>query len=286
MARQALLGAGFVPQNKGVRDQQTNPPSVVSTRDGTESVNSVLSRLTYEEQVSEASSEGWLSTEEARPKVVTWEQGLQADVPVEKAVGPEYREPTPFPSLEVSPKFKVYQRGKKQFHAMNRLPQPELDKLPMFVYEPRVAKEARTRPLTPCTRSERIRALESDVDLVYALKLEAAFVPRSVSLMLQLKQKAKKWLGNWDLSAYTSEQVYRMVVGAVGQAMLVDQAEEDVRGLMHIYEERSRMRPLHTRFFAEGRTGSGTGTCLTRPKPTVAVWRRLFGRTLTRGIVF
>lgn len=186
-----------------------------------------------------------------------------------------------------TPKYRVYFKGKKQQQRINRLPHEEAEKLPTFVFEPKVAQLAKpVKTSLPCHRAKLLKALTSDVDLVYALKMEAAFIPRSISLLQQLKQKARKWLAGWDMSLYTSQQIYEMTMNAIGQAMLVDTHEERVRAALHIAEERELNRPRQNQFLVEGRTGLGSSTCLNRPLGKVSAWRRLVGRRLTRAIAF
>lgn len=216
---------------------------------------------------------------------------ITANVPREIGVNTGYGDLTtiarPFEPLCYSTKQKVYFKGKKQFQEINRLPNEEVEKLPMFIMEPHEAKISKPYKMkTPCHRRKLLSAITSDVDLVYALKMEAAFIPRSISLLTQLKQKARKWLNNWDLSNYTSEAIYKMTMNAIAQAMLVDQEEMKVRAVLNITEERAFVRPEHTTFLTQGRTGLGSSTCLNRPLARVSAWRRFVAGRWTRAIRF
>lgn len=216
--------------------------------------------------------------------------GLQADVPADRFQQTGEGDPVlsaPFPNLQFAPRYRVMFRGRKQFHALNRLPLEEGDRLPMFAYEPKQPKLAPIISKTgPCSRRKLLKDFETDSDLVYVLKMDAAFQQRSVSLLLQLKQKARKWLAGWDMSAYTSQQIYEMAMKAIGQAMLVDEWEEKIRALLHMREERKYVRPAQNSFLVAGKTGSNDGSCLDRQRgKRTACWGVLW-RRLTRATRF
>nr|WKV33724.1 MAG: RNA-dependent RNA polymerase [Riboviria sp.] len=73
---------------------------------------------------------------------------------------------------------------------------------------------------------EKYEPLDVEADLYGVLRLEAVFQRRSHSLVLQLKQKAHRYLQQRDLRLYTRVQQYEMVTRAVTMAMLVDPLEE------------------------------------------------------------
>lgn len=62
----------------------------------------------------------------------------------------------------------------------------------------------------------------TDSDLVSYLRLEAAYQTRSPSLLLTLKNKAIRWFSQFDLSLYTLQEKYEMIMRAVTIAMLPD----------------------------------------------------------------
>lgn len=70
--------------------------------------------------------------------------------------------------------------------------------------------------------------LASDADLVYHLKMEAMFTPRTPLLLQQLKMKAKRWLAAWDMSKYSSEHIFKMMLHGVTMAYTISDAERDV----------------------------------------------------------
>lgn len=211
------------------------------------------------------------------PKTVGQQTGL----------GEIQHDAAPFPNISFGPRYRVGFRGRKQFHVLNRLPLDEGDKLPMFAYEAKKPTLAPIIPRTgPCNRRALLAKFETDADLVYALKMEAAFQQRSVSLLLQLKQKARKWLAAWDLSAYTSQEIYEMAMKAVGQAMLVDEWEERIRALLHMAEERKFIRPAQNSFLVHGRTGTDDGSCLDRQRGKGAAWWTACWRKWTRATRF
>lgn len=185
-------------------------------------------------------------------------------------------------------KYKVYFRSGKQMQPCNRLPNEESDKLPLFTRQnikPAVVKDTYWT-IFPCNREKLRRHMQTDVDLVYALKLEAAFCARTPGLLAQLKQKAKKWVAQWDMSLYTSKEIYEIITRAVGHAMLIDKEEEKVRALCHMRSERGNVRPVHNRFLSLGQTGVSASTALNRhPKKGFAVTTYLKNR-LTRVIKF
>lgn len=63
-------------------------------------------------------------------------------------------------------------------------------------------------------------------DLYYELALEALFLPRSHKLLIQLKQKARRWVQEYDMRKHTREQQYVMVAKAVTAAFFIHPQEE------------------------------------------------------------
>lgn len=66
-------------------------------------------------------------------------------------------------------------------------------------------------------------------DLYYELALEALFLPRSHRLLVQLKQKARRWVKEYDLRKLTREQQYLMVAKSVAAAFFIHPEEEKLR---------------------------------------------------------
>lgn len=171
------------------------------------------------------------------------EEGPVQGVEIEEVVeGPPPPQPLPVPEhferKKALPfKHQVLRKGVKRKQVANCDYAPEDAAKPIFVVEPHEFK--------PVRRSQRIfeglyweklfqsKAFgEVDEDLLAELWLEAAFQPRSPRLALQLKNKAKRYMADWDLSLYTSLQVTSMIIRAVGAAMTISPWEEEVRHLL------------------------------------------------------
>lgn len=127
-------------------------------------------------------------------------------------------------------KFKVYHKSKKQNQQVNCEPTDE-DKNPLFI------REDKTIPLN-LTCFEKLCApyktddFKTDQDLVWHLRLEAAFQPRTSSLLLSLKNKAIRWFQRYDSSKYTMQERYEMIMRAVVQAMLPETEMDKIMWLM------------------------------------------------------
>lgn len=183
-------------------------------------------------------------------------------------------------------KYRVYNKGKKQRQQINRLPEPSVDKLPLFVKEEKTTTHTTPICKSVCNKGRLLASLTSDADLVAYLKLQSAYAPRTVELARQLKQQGMRYLARYDMSLYTVDETRKMVLNAVAQAMMIQPEEEKLRSLMHTYEERVIMRPLMNQFLTSGRTGSGASACLTSPPTKVSALRKFFQRRLIRGIKF
>lgn len=130
-----------------------------------------------------------------------------------------------------APKSRVYVAGVKRKQLINQVPTDE-DSNPLFITEP-IEQDVGGRcgcPKWNCTTCLPCCGLElsSDADLVYHLKMEAMFTPRTPLLLQQLKMKAKRWLASWDMSKYSSEQVFKMMLHGVTMAYTISDAERDV----------------------------------------------------------
>lgn len=64
-----------------------------------------------------------------------------------------------------------------------------------------------------------------DVDLVYRLKMFAAFQTRSMQLATTLKQRCIKILDEYDMTKFSEDEKYSLVMHAVAEAMVVDPLE-------------------------------------------------------------
>ncbi len=83
---------------------------------------------------------------------------------------------------------------------------------------------------------------EVDMGLLYTLKREALFVERNPELQAVLKRKACKYMDGFDTSAIGERGVFNMILRAVGNAMVLDQEEVDIR---HLYRAGARGMHAH-----------------------------------------
>jgi len=65
------------------------------------------------------------------------------------------------------------------------------------------------------------KSLPTDEDLYYYLVMEFAMVPRSCDLLRQMVIKAKNYMYKFDLTKYSNEEVYKIIMGAVRSAMAI-----------------------------------------------------------------
>lgn len=183
-------------------------------------------------------------------------------------------------------KYKVYHRGKKKNQLCNSLPDKEQEVKSYFIKEKTQPSPAKLFSTWRWTRQKLFNAMETDIDLVNDLRMEACFLPRNQNLLLQLKSRARKYLSTWDLSNYSTTQVYQMVVRAIGCAMLISPEEEKVRALLHLGYERKHIRPKHNQFLSKGQTGSSPKTGLTRLPSKRNVVSTYLRRKLMPAIAF
>lgn len=184
------------------------------------------------------------------------------------------------------PKHRYYLNSKKRKQQINSVPDPTVDLLPLFVKVPVTPKFTRPICKTACKKKELLKKMESDEDLVEYLKLQSAFVPRTVELCRQLKQQAQRFMARFDLCNYTPKEVRKIILNGVSQAMLYQPEEEKLRALLHSYDERVINKPLMNQFFLEGKTGSTPSSCLSSPPMKVSALRKFFQRRLMRNIRF
>jgi hypothetical protein len=69
----------------------------------------------------------------------------------------------------------------------------------------------------------------TDSDLHFYLLTEFAFIPRTNDVFRSMVVKAKSYLRTYDLSEYTQEQVYRLIMRAVRSALPIPIEEADLR---------------------------------------------------------
>lgn len=213
---------------------------------------------------------------------------------IDIAVGTEQPElqirdeaPVGAPLYRMTNKKKVYSAGVKQMHPLHVLPDKEQEEAPLFIYDPVGCTPAKLFDrATPCQRKKLIASFKTDKDLLYFLKLQAAFLPRNESLLPMLKMKATKFMSQYDCSYLTAEQHYKIIMHAIGMAMLVDKEEERIRALLHIGYERKFMRPAHNTFLMHGRTGDGAGSSLKRIAKKACAVRAYFQKKWIRATKF
>lgn len=160
-------------------------------------------------------------------------------------------------------KKKCYFKSNKQKIPINVLPDKDDDVKPIFTtstFHPEYTKKKHV--YLPCSRRKLLWSTETDEDLVYELKIEAAFVPRDQSLLLLLKQKAKKFMDKFDCSLITMKQRYEIIVNAVCASFLISKEEEKVRKILDAPHEKNRLRPAHNAFLKDGKTGVTSSTSL------------------------
>jgi len=166
-------------------------------------------------------------------------------------------------------KYMYYFKGNIRKQQCNALEEPTQEKQPLFV-------QTRADPVVlPCdppkcdgladfiygNRKWLLQHMASDDELVNYLRLEAAFVPRTMGLLLQLKIKAKRFMDQLDCSRYTRREINDIIIRAVGIAMCVDKEEEKVRLLLALPREITN-RERHSAFFREGVLAVGRPECL------------------------
>lgn len=162
-------------------------------------------------------------TEDACITPPTRDQGVGA-TPIEIEMELEghrlYRETKTF-----APKNRVYVAGVKRKQVINRVPTDQ-EKDPLFIQETIEANISCCPHPFSCTCMG--VDLESDADLVYHLKSEAMFTPRTPLLLQQLKLKARRWMAGWDMSKYTSKQAFQILLHAVTMAYTISPEEKAV----------------------------------------------------------
>jgi hypothetical protein len=172
----------------------------------------------------------------------------------------------------VEERHKVYMFSKSKEHPWNTVHVKELKMRSIFVSEK--VKQVLTHRFPTIWAGSRKRLLDlvGDHDLTQHLKTYSMFVPRSQALMLSLKQRALAFLREYDLSDFTSREVYVMVARAVARATLIDEEEEHARALLSTGYESRVLRPTHTAFFSAGSPhGRRVGAFTISDKPPGAI---------------
>lgn len=133
-------------------------------------------------------------------------------------------------------------KGLKSSHISAGLPNQEEDEKPYFINEGRKMKPK----LTISEKFERwldrvlggsdgvygSKDFETDQDLVFYLRSASAFAKRTPALLLTLKQKAIKWMEQFDRRLISQEDQYKIVMRAVAQAFVEDHEQYKVRWLL------------------------------------------------------
>lgn len=72
----------------------------------------------------------------------------------------------------------------------------------------------------------------SDSDMTYYLKMSAALQPRTTALATTLRNKAIRFMTEFDCGATSLEEAYRMIMASVAEALAIDPMEELVAKTM------------------------------------------------------
>lgn len=184
------------------------------------------------------------------------------------------------PLVHYPHKKRFYFRGKKQQEQVNKTDDSECMSKTLFRFDRASVKyQVPKVRCFPCQR----KIEDVDRDLLNELRLEVAFLPRSPLLLLQLKYKARKYLDQFDLSLYTMEDRYNMIMRAVTAAFLISEEEDRARVVLDAYTEREWMRPINNSFLSEGQTHPG-GVGLTHRRSTGSVVRNYLVPRFMRNI--
>lgn len=154
---------------------------------------------------------------------------------------PEALPQCPFSSAHLAQpaKHRVCFKGEKRKQRQNCIYSPEDEKKPLFIAENSKFSLTKRKQLSAKDVIRRqweklfpVDDLEVDLDLLAELWMEAAFQPRTPRLMLVLKNKARRFISEWDCSKYSRLDMLRMALRAVGVAMTISPWEEEVRKLL------------------------------------------------------
>lgn len=125
---------------------------------------------------------------------------------------------------------------------------------PPYVREP---NEERQKMNFLCffNRRRRPRVSEfSDADLVNYLRMQSFCVPRTPNLIQSLKLKAIRYMSDFDMSDYSSTEIYRIMASSIAAALVVTNEEEMVRETIR---DHSNMIEKYQPFFSQGQYRSG-----------------------------
>lgn len=150
-------------------------------------------------------------------------------------------------------KNRFYFSGKKDQCIFNKLPVDGQEQNTLYLTEACDYKPA--IKIKQCSLPTAIRdgrfSLLTDEDLVAELQLDAAFQPRTPSLMIQLKNKARRFMARFDCSNYSKMEITNIILRAVAIAMCVPQEELKIEALLLSRHERL-LRRSHNQFLNEG----------------------------------
>lgn len=101
------------------------------------------------------------------------------------------------------------------------------------------------------------KSLPTDLELHFYLATEFAWIPRTCDLLRQMTIKAKNYLYKYDLTEYSNEHIYKMIMKAVRSAMAIPPEEEALRATLKnggVLEDMEKHSKLVTKGIA-GRVG-------------------------------
>lgn len=94
----------------------------------------------------------------------------------------------------------------------------------------------------------------ADTDLVSFLRLHSFCVPRTPTLIQSLKLKAIRYMSDFDMSDYSSAEVYSIIAPSVAAALVVTDQEELVRETIRSH---SNNLEKYQPFFSQGQYRNG-----------------------------
>nr|WNT71138.1 MAG: hypothetical protein [Jitepeofons virus] len=117
------------------------------------------------------------------------------------------------------------------------------------------------REILPRAEKKVLRKADSivvDQELLYYLRHEFAFKPRTAKTCQEMHGKLKKHLKSFDLHGYTAEDEYSMCLRAVNAAMYVPAQEQEVRQSFKQNKQLGEMEK-HNKFVKDGVVGRTGG---------------------------
>lgn len=113
----------------------------------------------------------------------------------------------------------------------------------------------------PIVAQPRTRKRRVDEELYGFLIYEFMFIARTAECMLRMSTRAKRYLADFDLTEFTHNELYEMVVEAVEAAMHIPSVEMRVRSSLQNYDS-SVNRNAHEAMVRHGDVGSASASCL------------------------